>query len=129
MAPRIALGLLTLTACAVQRIPPGPAPDSHLAHMSPADLAAPPSTAAVMAWNSRPIPTCEVTPANPASRMPAITAEVAEITKAAVRTRGTFTPESAAARSLSPTARTRRPNPPRAATTARAAQAIRMIAE
>jgi hypothetical protein len=55
-------------------------------------------------------PTSTETPPTPPSRIPAVTAARAEMTKTAVRTEATWTPASCAARALSPVAKTRRPN-------------------
>ncbi len=63
-----------------------------------------------MACSSSPWPTSVDTPPKPPSRMPAVTALRAEMTKQAMRVRSTRTPASSAARGLSPTANTRRPN-------------------
>ena len=71
---------------------------------------APPITQAAMACSSSPWPTSVETPPKPPSRMPAVTALRAEMTKQAMRVRSTRMPASSAARGLSPTAKTRRPN-------------------
>src|SRR5437764_162538 len=72
----------------------------------PPPRTAPASTTAVMAWNSYPAPASADRPANPASRIPATTAEIPEMTNVAVRMRHTSTPDSIAARSPPPTANT-----------------------
>ena len=74
---------------------------------------APPSTVAEMADSSCPSPTLVDTPEKPPKRIPAMTADVEEAMNAPMRTRAVGTPDSRAARGLSPRAMSCLPHPVR----------------